>query len=88
MTTTRAVTRVATHNTPEESLRRLVLASASTTALLPGTTLGTLIQFAALAHPTGGEGDIVSASLPAADLDRLEFVGYPRLADDGAIELL
>jgi hypothetical protein len=80
---------VTTQTSPEESIRRLVHATAHIEGMLSRSALNTLIQLTAMAHRTGGEGDIVSASFPTADLDRLDFLGFIKLDDNSiAIELI
>jgi hypothetical protein len=88
MEPTVGVVLVETSSTAEASIRRLVWATAHNEGMLSRSALHTLVQLTAMAHPAGTEGDIVSASFPTADLDRLEFLGFIKLADSGAIELV
>lgn len=88
MESTVGVVLVETSSTAEASIRRLVWATAHAEGMLSRSALHTLVQLTAMAHPAGTEGDIASASFPTADLDRLEFLGFIKLADNGAIELV
>lgn len=88
MEPTVAVMFVRASTSTEASIRRLVWATAHAEGVLSRSALHTLIQLTAMAHPAGAEGDITSATFPAADLDRLEFLGFIKSADDGAIELI
>lgn len=88
MEPTVAVWNVQTNLSAPESIRCLVWATARSEGVLSHSALHTLVQLTAMAHPAGVEGDIASASFPTADLDRLEFLGFIKLADNGAIELI
>lgn len=88
MQPTIAVAFVKTATRPEVSIRRLNRSTSYSSAMLSHSALRTLIQLTAMAHPTGEEGDTVAATFPTADLDQLEHLGFIKLADSGAIELL
>jgi hypothetical protein len=81
------VSKVFTFQSAEGSIHRLKEATAQSEGMLPRSALLTLIQLTAMAHPTGAEGDIVSAAFPAADLDRLVFLKYIRPERSSVIEL-
>lgn len=72
--------------TTEKSLR--VLAEATEDRLLSGRALASLITLTSMAHPAEGEGDILSSSIPRADLEELNRLGYLKRSDDGTIELI
>lgn len=79
---------VKTDTSPEVSMRRLNQATAHGDSMLSHSALRTLIQLTAMAHPTHGEGDIVSGTFPTADLDQLEHLGYLKPGDEHGIELI
>jgi hypothetical protein len=88
MQPTVAVVKVFTFNNPQAAIRNLVSAAEYGESMLSRSALNTLMQLTAMAHPAGTEGDIVSASFPTADLDRLETLGRIRLDKNGAIHLI
>lgn len=68
--------------TPEQSLQRLNQA-----ATLPDGALRALITLTAMAHPIGGEGDVVGASFFVSELETLEQSGYIRQPGSGRVAL-
>ncbi|MFE0472417.1 hypothetical protein ACFW2V_12455 [Streptomyces sp. NPDC058947] len=88
MEPTVTVVKVFSFNNPLAAIRRLVVATGHSEGMLSHSALRTLVQLTAMAHPMGGEGDIVSATFPTADLERLELYGFIQLADNGAIHLI
>jgi hypothetical protein len=80
---------VNTRSTPEESIRRLVQATNYSDTMLSHSALRTLVALTAMAHPTHKEGDIVSQTVPTADLDQLEQLGFIAKPEDSiGIELI
>lgn len=88
MSLTTPICTVTADNSAQWALKRLAQASECPSHALSGGALQALIQLAAMAYPTFGEGDIVSASFFTAELDQLEKLGYLRRVGDDEIELI
>lgn len=87
MEPTVAVTKVYTFNNPQAAIFCLSRAADYSENVMPRSAMRTLAHLTTMAHPMGAEGDIGGAVFLAADLERLERLGFIRLSENGTIHL-